>query len=66
MIWVGVGDMTEGAQPHHLNRLGGFLGVMTQSDASVNSLVPPQGDRDTAFRYGARVAALAQRLQDSV
>ena len=64
MIWVGVGDMTEGPQPHHLNRLGGFLGVMTQSDASVDALVPPQGDRDTAYRYGARVAALTARFKN--
>lgn len=64
MIWIGVGDMTEGSQPQHLNRLGGFLGVMTQADGSVDALVPPQGDRDTAYRYGARVAVLTAQFKN--
>lgn len=63
MIWIGVGDMTEGSKPEHINRLGGFLGVMTQSDTSVDETVPPKGDRETAFRYGARVAVLTSQFR---
>ncbi len=62
MTWVNVGDKREGSLPHHINRLGSFLGVMAQSDRSLDSETPPSGDRKTAFNLGVRVATLATKL----
>lgn len=62
MIWVGVGDMPEGSQPNHINRLSSFMGVMTQSDTTVDPDPPPSGDRKTAFNLGKRVAELANKI----
>ena len=64
-IWVSLGVLpsnTKAATPNDPNRLGGSVGLMVQSpsDASVDEV--PQGDLDTARRYGQRVAAVAQRL----
>lgn len=63
MIWVGVGDMPEGSEPQHVNRLSSFMGAMTQSDTTVDPDPPPSGDRKTAFRLGARVAEIAGKLK---
>lgn len=63
MIWVGVGDMPEGSRPEHVNRLSSFMGVMTQSDTSVDPDPPPSGDRKTAFNLGRRVAEMAGRFK---
>lgn len=65
-IWVSLGLLpanTKAATPNDINRLGGSVGMMVQSpsDASVEEV--PQGDLDTAKRYGLRVAEVAKRLQ---
>lgn len=65
-IWVSLGMLpanTKSATPNDINRLGGSVGMMVQSpsDASVEEV--PQGDLDTAKRYGLRVAEVAKRLQ---
>jgi NAD(P)H dehydrogenase (quinone) len=64
-IWVSLGMLpsnTKAAQRTDLNNLGGSVGAMAQSpsDAGVDEI--PQGDLDTAKAYGARVAAIAARL----
>lgn len=64
-IWVSLGMLpsnTKAAQRTDLNNLGGSVGAMAQSpsDAGVDEI--PQGDLDTAKAYGARVVAIAARL----
>jgi multimeric flavodoxin WrbA len=64
MVWV-----TCGTLPSHytkdgkdLNRLGGYLGLMTQSaDAAAGPENPPAGDHESARIFGARVAEATQR-----
>lgn len=63
MIWIGSGDAQQGTTPQDINRLGSFLGVMAQSDSTLDSVEPPSGDRKTAFNLGIRVAEFATKLQ---
>ncbi|MGB7183540.1 MAG: flavodoxin family protein [Burkholderiaceae bacterium] len=62
MIWVGTAMMpsAEPGDPDAKNRLGSYLGVMAQADNSPPEESPPQGDIDTAFSYGERIARVAQ------
>lgn len=62
MIWIGSADAVEGNQPHHVNRLGSFMGVMAQSDGTLDVVEPPSGDRKTAFNLGVRMAQMAHRF----
>ncbi len=71
MVWVGLGLMpgnnTSTGSEEDLNRIGGFLGAMAQSNADEGAEVtPPQSDRDTACHLGRRVtqAAARWRLND--
>ncbi len=62
MIWVGTAMMpsaTPGA-PDQINRIGSSIGVMAQADNVPPEQSPPQGDIDTAYAYGARIAAFAR------
>jgi NAD(P)H dehydrogenase (quinone) len=61
MIWIGSGDMPTGTTPQDVNRLGSFLGVMTQSDTAIDPNAPSDGDRMTAFNLGKRVAEFAAK-----
>lgn len=71
MQWVGVGDMPgnnwSGGTRDDVNRLGSWLGLMSQSHAD---LAPEEagshGDRVTAQRYGERIARLTQRWVNGV
>lgn len=65
-IWVSLGLLpsnTKAAARTDLNNMGGSVGLLVQSpsDASVEEI--PQGDLDTAKRYGQRVAEIATRLR---
>lgn len=65
-IWTSLGLLpsnTKGATRNDINNLGGSVGLLVQSpsDASVDEI--PQGDLDTAHRYGRRVADVAARLR---
>jgi NAD(P)H dehydrogenase (quinone) len=64
MIWVGTGlpPSAKPGDPNTLNRLGSSVGVMAQADNVPPAQSPPQGDVDTAFSYGARIAGFAQKL----
>lgn len=62
MIWVGAGDMPSGSTPDDINRLASFIGVMSQSDTSISSVTPPNGDRKTGFEYGKRVAEITAQF----
>lgn len=66
MIWVGVGDPPGNNQSTRtiddINRLGSWLGVMSQSDGDRDAtLAPPHSDRETGKRYGRRIALIAKR-----
>ncbi len=67
MIWVGVGDpsgnhSTAGSINDIINRLGSWVGVMSQSNIEQSpDLAPPASDRTTAEHLGARVAGITQR-----
>lgn len=65
-IWVSLGLLpsnSKAATRQDINNTGGSVGLLVQtpSDASVDEI--PQGDLDTAVKYGARVAAIAARLR---
>lgn len=58
MVWVGNSAMPEG----EVNRVGAFTGLMTQANNASPEITPPEGDLETARRFGARVAAVAAQL----
>ena len=67
MIWVGLdippGNNHSKGSVQDLNRLGAFLGAMAQSNADEGpDVAPPRADRETAERYGRRIAEVARRL----
>lgn len=55
MVWVGMG---EAATLKGANRLGSYLGLMTQSDFQGQ---PPESDLATATAFGKRLAAATER-----
>lgn len=63
MLWIGVDHVPlDDNQPHHVNRMAGFLGAMSQSGMrSSPETDPPSGDRATARLLGERVARAALR-----
>jgi len=59
MIWVTQGIFYD---PEGINRLGAWLGLMTQADPGKGpDAAPPEEDRRTAERFGARVAEATVR-----
>lgn len=65
-IWVSLGMLpanTKAATRNDVNNLGGSVGLLVQSPADAGVDEVPQGDLDTAVRYGQRVAAVAARLR---
>lgn len=66
MIWVSPNVKPAGLTPNDINRLGGYLGALAQSDFDKGpDLAPPAGDKATAVFLGKRVAALAHRWRKS-
>lgn len=66
MVWVGTGMMpgfnASTSSPDAVNRIGSFLGVMTQANADQGpDVAPPQSDRRTAEVFGQRVAEVTAR-----
>ena len=59
MIWASCGVFPEPAKK--TNRLGGWLGLMTQADNAPPEQTPPPEDHETARLFGARVAQAAAR-----
>ncbi len=66
MNWINLGllpgnNSSQGSAAD-LNRFGGFLGAMAQSNIDEGpDLAPPKSDRETAFQLGRRVAEAARR-----
>jgi len=66
MNWINLGLAPPGITaaergPETINRVGSFIGVMTQSDNAGPDVAPPSGDRETARLLGERVAKAAIR-----
>jgi multimeric flavodoxin WrbA len=66
MVIVSLGEMpghiTSDGGEHEINRLSSFVGLMGQSNADQGpEATPPASDRQTARRFGARIAQAAQR-----
>lgn len=62
MIWVGL-DLFPGKSAGDMNRVGGWLGAMAQSDDASPDVTPPESDLQTAAHLGERVAQTARRMQ---
>lgn len=58
MHWAGMPLMPTGHSPDDLNRLSGFLGLMTQSDNLPPEQTPPAGDLASAQWFGDYLATL--------
>lgn len=58
MLWSGIPLMPTGHTENDLNRLSGFLGLMTQSDNAPVEQTPPKGDIETAKWFGKYLAGL--------
>jgi NAD(P)H dehydrogenase (quinone) len=68
MVWVSTGLLPGTAAgktgPEDINRLGGFIGAMAQSEnGPASEANPPAGDHLTVRHLGRRVAEAAQRWQ---
>lgn len=66
MNWINLGLLpghnSSTSSARDLNRIGGFLGAMAQSNMDEGpETAPPQSDRETAFHLGRRVAEAAGR-----
>ncbi|MGW6793983.1 flavodoxin family protein [Streptomyces chartreusis] len=71
MQWIGVGDRPgnnwSGGSRDDVNRLGSWLGLMSQSHADLGpEQAGSRGDLITAQRYGERIARLTQRWVNAV
>lgn len=62
MIWVGV-DIFPGRSKDELNRVGGWLGAMAQSNDESPELSPIESDLKTAAHLGQRVTEIAQQFR---
>lgn len=61
MIWVGL-DLFPGKTNEELNRVGGWLGAMAQSDDAPAEVTPIASDLATAAHLGQRVAEIAKQF----
>ncbi|XID75444.1 flavodoxin family protein [Alkanindiges sp. WGS2144] len=58
MLWSGLPLIPTGHAEHDLNRLSGFLGLMTQSNNAPVTETPPTGDIATATWFGQYLSEL--------
>jgi hypothetical protein len=54
---------TLNASRNDVNNLGGSVGLLVQAPSDAGAEAIPDGDIDTAKRYGARVTEVATRLK---
>lgn len=65
-LWVSLGlppANTQAATRQDVNNLGGSVGLLVQSPSDAGADLIPEGDLETATRYGARVAEVATKLK---
>ena len=71
MVWVSLGVMSQNQAGNsdtgadQINRLGGGLGLLAQSDNASPEVTPPSGDRASARALGERVTLAAKRWGNS-
>ena len=58
MLWSGLPMMPTGRSAQDLNRMSSFLGLMTQSDNASVEVTPPEGDLETAVKFGKYLVEL--------
>ncbi|MCL2761067.1 MAG: flavodoxin family protein [Desulfuromonadales bacterium] len=68
MIWVSTGllpgNNSSTSSVNDINRIGSFLGVMTQANVDQGSdVAPPPNDLETAALLGQRVAEITKRFK---
>ena len=68
MIWVGVEDLpgnnSSKGSPNDINRIGSYLGVMSQSNSDEGAdKAPIKSDLETAKRFGARIASITNSFE---
>lgn len=69
MIWVGQAEMapslkgTDVPDVTAINRVGSFIGLMTQANNDSAEVTPPSGDIETARLFGARVATITAQFK---
>lgn len=67
MLWISAGldavNKTEGhgGKPEDVNRIGSYLGLMTQSDNADPENTPAPGDMQSAKLFGQRIADITRR-----
>lgn len=61
MVWVGLPQLPSGTSPEDINRMGTYMGLMTQSDNDSAEVTPPIGDLKTAEIFGDHIAKSALR-----
>ncbi|MFT8655064.1 MAG: flavodoxin family protein [Acetobacter papayae] len=61
MIWVGL-DLFASTNPEDMNRIGGWLGAMAQSDNASPEVTPIKSDLETAAHLGQRVAETTKQF----
>lgn len=64
-IWVSLGmapSNTSKASANDINYLGGSVGLLAQAPSDAGAEAIPEGDMETARRYGERVLTIASRL----
>lgn len=66
MQWISLGllpgNNTSTGSPEDVNRVGSYLGLMTQANVDEGpDVAPPESDRRTAELYGERIAKVAER-----
>ena len=65
-LWVSLGMMpanSKAATRNDVNNLGGSVGLLVQSPADARVDEMSEGDLETAFKYGQRIAAIAAKLR---
>jgi NAD(P)H dehydrogenase (quinone) len=62
MIWVGL-DLFASTNKEDMNRIGGWLGAMAQSNDESPELSPIQSDLLTAAHLGRRVTEIASQFR---
>lgn len=58
MVWSGLPFMPTGRSHQDINRMSSFLGLMTQSDNASVDVTPPEGDLETARKFGQYLVEL--------
>ncbi len=65
-LWISLGMMpanTQAATRNDVNNLGGSVGLLVQAPSDAGADKIPQGDVDTARKFGERVAAVVGKFK---